>query len=313
VPARDLAVAPTPVGPRRPDRRALAAVAVMAVAIGLAIGLAQQPTSPSASPAATTRPTASLRPPATASAAVPASAGPGAFGTPPRLARDVLRDGVVAGQIDEQLVFVDGILRVAPARCQGQVQGSRECVDLEIPGLGLPVSAGSDAIPWRGDPPPGAWIVTVARAGGLVYLGSLVPGPRVPDAIDGLTRRLFFGELATPSRTLFEVEGWLVVHPPPTCFRPGIPATPCPPAVPFLAADEPAADGALRSSRGGPVDLAPGAVDVDPGDVVTPGRFLVMLPAACDATNAVETCDVEPRWRVVARFDPGRSFRVLAP
>jgi hypothetical protein len=285
----------------------------MVVAIGVAVGLAQQPASPSTSPAASTRPTALPRPPATASAAGPGSAGLGAVGTPLRLARGVLRDGVVAGQIDEQLVFVDGILRVTPARCQGAIRGSRGCVELEIPGLGLPVSPGRDAIPWRGDPPPGAWIVTVARAGGLVYLGSLVPDPRVPDAIDGLTRRLFFGELATPSRTLFEVEGWLVVHPPPTCFRPGIPATPCPPAVPFLASDEPAADGALRSSRGGPVDLAPGAVDVDPGDVVTPGRFLVMLPASCDATDPVATCDAEPRWRVVARFDPERSFRVLAP
>jgi hypothetical protein len=186
-------------------------------------------------------------------------------------------------------------------------------VDLEIPGLGLPVWAGRDALPWPGDPPPGAWIVTVARARGLVYLGSLVPGQNVPDAIDGLTRRLFARELATPSRTLFEVEGWLVLHPPATCFRPGIPATPCPPAGPFLASVAPAADGALRSSSGGPVDLASEAVDVDPGAVVTPGRFLVMLPAGCDAGDPVGTCDAEPRWRVVARFQPERSVRVLVP
>ena len=186
-------------------------------------------------------------------------------------------------------------------------------MDLEIPGLGLPVRAGGDAMPWRGDPPPGAWIVTVARAGGLVYLGSLVPEPSVPGAIDGLTRRLFVGELATPPRTLFEVDGWLVVNPPRTCYRPGVSATPCPPAVGFLASDEPDADGVLRSSRGGPVDLAPVVVDVDPEAVVTPGRFFVMLPVACDAIDPVGTCDTEPRWRVVARFDPEHSVRVLVP
>ncbi len=193
----------------------------------------------------------------------------------------------MAGLIDEQLVFVDGDLRITPVRCQSPAQGSVGCVELEIPGIGLPVWAGGDAIPWRGDPPPGAWIVTVARSRGLVYLGSLVPDPAVPNALDGLTRRLFAGELAEPPRTLFEVDGWLVVNPPSPCYRPGVSATPCPLPVPFLAAEEPDADGVLRSSRGGLVDLAPAVVDVDPSAVVTRGRYLVMLPAACDATDPV--------------------------
>ncbi len=184
---------------------------------------------------------------------------------------------------------------------------------VEIPGLGLPVVPGGDAIPWHGDPPPGAWIVTVARAGGLVYLGSLVPEPAAPDTIDGLTRRLFAGELSTPSRTLFEVSGWLVANPLQTCYRPGVAATPCPAPTPFLASDEPGRDGVLRSSRGGPVDLAPAVIGMDPADVVTSGRFLVMPPAACDPSNAAQTCDAEPRWLVTARFDPAQSFRVLVP
>jgi hypothetical protein len=285
----------------------------MVIVITVAVGLAQQPSPPSVSPVLPTGPIRSRAPFSTAPTRAPGTPVPGAFGTPPRLARDVLRDDVAGGLIDEQLVFVDGVLRVTPVRCQSPAQGSQGCVDLEIPGLGLSVWAGGDAIPWRGDPPPGAWIVTVARAGGLVYLGSLVPQPGNRDAIDGLTRRLFAGLLAAPARTLFEVDGWLVVSPSPTCFRPGVTATPCPPAVPFLASEGPDADGVLRSRLGGPVDLAPAAVEVDHDALVTPGRFLVMLPATCDPANAVGTCDADPRWRVVARFDPEHSVRVLVP
>lgn len=299
----------------------MAAIAVIAGVLVIAVGLAQEPGSPSpdasrlpaASPAGASPALSTGAPASVASAPAPTVVEPGVFGTPPRLARDELRDGVVDGVIDDRLVFVDGILLVTPVRCQSPAQGSRGCVDLEIPGIGLPVWAGSDAIPWRGDPPLGAWIVAVARAGGLVYLGSLVPDPSVPDAVDGLSRRLFAGELADPPRTLFEVDGWLVVNPPQPCFRPGVSATPCPPSVPFLAAEEPGPDGVLRSSRGGFVDLAPAVVDVDPSAVVTPGRFLVTLPAACDAADPVGTCDGEPRWRVVARFAPEHSVRVLAP
>jgi hypothetical protein len=188
-----------------------------------------------------------------------------------------------------------------------------DCVDLEIPGIGVAVRAGEPAIPWRGDPAPGAWLVTVARAGGLVYLGSLVPERDVPDSVGQLTRRLLAAELAEPPRTLFEVEGWLVVNPAHGCYRRDPGATPCPAPLPFLAVDEPFADGTLRSARGGTVSLASPVIGADPAAVVTRGTFLVALPARCDPADARETCHEDLRWLVVARYEPERSVRALIP
>ncbi len=313
---QDLEVPPTAVGPPRARRRAVMVLLAIAAAIAAAGVLAQLPADP-----ATPSP-----PPVRARVALPATPGPvvrpdpttsptSSSGSPralpPRLSRENLRDRVLAGGLDGRLVFVDGALRVTPVRCRSLAQARSRCVDLVIPGLGLPVWAGVPALPWRDDPPPGAWLVTVARAGGLVYLGSLLPELRVPSAIGTLTRRWLAREPVEPTGTLFQIDGWLVADPSRTCNRPGVVATPCPARPPFLAADEPRPDGALRSERGGPVALASPSVDVDATRPVVAGRFLVTA-AGCDPAGS-GSCDGEPRWLLVARYEPGRSIRVLVP
>jgi hypothetical protein len=323
-PGRDLAVPPTRVGSPRTSRSALAALLGVAGVILLASVLAQLPGAPvpegppvarvtSVPARAAARDRATPSPTAAPAASPNAALIPLARSLPPRLSREDLRDRVVDGSADGQLVFVDGVLEVTPVRCQSLAQSRSRCVDLSIPGIGLPVWAGASALPWRGDPPPGAWLVTVARAGGLVYLGSLLPEPDVPAAIGTLTRRLLAAELADPPGTLFQVDSWLVPAPSTTCYRPGVPATPCPTRAPFLAADRPQPDGTLRSERGAAVALASPPVDVDAGDRVVGGRFLVTLPPPCDPADAAATCDPSPRWLVVARYDPSRSIRVLVP
>ena len=323
-PGRDLAVPPTRVGSPRASRSALAVLLGIAGVILVAGVLAQLSGAPVPEGPSVARVTsvperdtdgdpAALPPTAVPAASPNAALVPLAHGLPPRLSRVDLRDRVLDGSADGQLVFVDGELEATPVRCQSLAQSRSRCVDLAIPGIGLPVWAGASALPWRGDPPPGAWLVTVARAGGLVYLGSLRPEADVPAAIGTLTRRLLAAELADPPGSLFQVDGWLVPEPPPACDRPGVPATPCPARAPFLAADRPPPDGTLRSERGASVDLASPPVDVDAGDRVVGGRFLVTLPPPCDPADAAATCDPSPRWLVVARYDPSRSIRVLVP
>ncbi|HYO44767.1 MAG TPA: hypothetical protein VES19_16330, partial [Candidatus Limnocylindrales bacterium] len=218
-------------------------------------------------------------------------------GTTPRMRRDALAAAVLDGSLDGRIVFIDGTLDVTPVRCQSLAQGSGGCVDLAIPGLGLPVWQGEDAVPWPGAPPPGSWLVTVARTGGLVYLGSLVPRQGDPPPISGVP----VGGTAEADGTLFEAAGFLVRHPFHTCFRPGVAATPCPSPPPFLAEDDPLAEGILTTDAGEEVDLASPLVDIEPDAIVIPGTFLVQRARA------------GTRWLVVARYVPSRAARVLVP
>jgi hypothetical protein len=322
-PRRDLAVPPALLRDSRGGRRAgIAALVGIVALLAVALGVAQlapparegpEAGAPSTAPASGGPVPASGGPASTTAGRTPSPA-PGQIlaGTPPRLSREALAAAVRDSSLDGRLVFVDAAMRVTPVACPG-TRDAGGCVDLEIPGIGVPVRAGDQAIPWRGDPAPGAWLVTVARAGGLVYLGSLVPQREVPGSVGILTHRLLAAELAAPPRTLFEVEGWLVVNPVHSCYRRDPDATPCPTAAPFLAADEPLADGILRSSRGGTVGLAAPVIGMEPGEVVTRGTFLVALPERCDPADARETCDDDLHWLVVARYEPARSVRALVP
>jgi hypothetical protein len=102
--------------------------------------------------------------------------------------------------------------------------------------------------------------------------------------------------------SLFEVDGFLVTNPARICGIAGPGATPCPAPPPFLAEDEPRADGLRVSDAGEEVVLTGPVPGVDPGAVITPGPFLV-APAGPGGGP----------WRIVARYEPARSVRVLAP
>ena len=109
-----------------------------------------------------------------------------------------------------------------------------------------------------------------------------------------------------PGPSLYDASGWLVVNP--VCVTAGGPAasaaaTTCPDQPPFLAEDEPLDGGILRSDAGEVVVLSPSLWGVNTAtDTVTEGPFLV-----------AERPGEEPRWEVVARYDPSRSVRVVIP
>ena len=110
------------------------------------------------------------------------------------------------------------------------------------------------------------------RDGGLVYLGSLVPLEDGPHTIDAIVEG--FGPRGRDwiDGTLFAVDGYLVVNPVHGCRGRSTGATPCPAPPPFLAYDEPLADGILVSEAGAVVELSASMPEVDPDAVVTAGH-----------------------------------------
>ena len=78
--------------------------------------------------------------------------------TPPRLSREDLEAAVLDGSLDGRLVFVEGVMRATRVPCEGRAQASRDCVDLEIPGIGVPVR------PARRRPGPAWRVDTRGRA-----------------------------------------------------------------------------------------------------------------------------------------------------
>ena len=305
-PFRDLDVPPAPVrDPQGGGRAGLVALVGITAAIVAAIGIAQLvPPAPALPRVSFALPTSG--PTAAALLSSGPSPAPDPSGlladSPPRLSREDLKAAVREGSLDGRLVFVDGVMRATRVPCEGEGQASPGCVDLEIPGIGVPVRPGEISTPWPGEPPLDAWLVTVAQGGGLVYLGSLVPaedgirtiegiiagfGPRGRDWLDG---------------TLFEADGYLVVNPAHPCRRADAGATPCPAPSPFLSYSATDADGILVTNDGAVVELSASMPEIDPDAVVTMGRFLLAPPAADGAP-----------WRVVARYEPSRAVRALVP
>jgi hypothetical protein len=300
---------------RVPERGRRAPYAVLALGVATicgAVAIAQLGPATVPEPIAFDLPT---RPPATlaATASPAATQGPVPDAVPPRLSRTDLGERVRDGSLDGRLVFVDGVLQATEVACEPPWDGGGgPCQELSVPGLGLEVRPEPVAMPWRGLPPPGAWIVTVARNGRLGYLGSLVPERVMAGDAEELVVRLIQGDVA-PRGSLFQVDGWLIVTPNATCRRPDASrTTPCPLVPPFLAADPPSAFGIRSSNRGAAVDLAASVVDVDPDEVMTPGVFLLAPPEACDLGEASDAC-LDLDWTLVARYEPARSVRVLVP
>ncbi len=254
----------------------MAVLALVAAAIVAAVGIARVVPAMPAIPQRTA--TAVSAAPGSQVAVVPtidASPVPDASsiiaGTPPRLSREDFVAAIRDGSLDGRLVFVDGVMRATAAPCPSLAGRARGCVDLEIPGIGVPVWQGGTATPWPGNPPPGSWIVAVARTDGLVYLGSLRPSQAGPLPITELAS----GALPGHRGTLFEARGFLVANPADACDTRGAAATPCPASSAFLANDQPQPTGVLASDAGEVVATAPSIPEVDPTAVVTGGTFLV--------------------------------------
>jgi hypothetical protein len=298
---------------RLPLRRGapLAVLGLVIAAIVGAVALAQGMPSVVQPPISILVPTPLLAPVATPPAGPVQTPGQPPDAVPPRLKVADLTAAVGNGSLDGRLVFIDGTLTVDKVPCEPPGGGrGRPCVELAVPGLGIEVRPEPVAMPWRGIPPAGAWIVTVARDGRLGYLGSLLPSRVTANDATELVARLLNGDL--PSRgSLFQLDGFLVANSSEPCERPDpSPTTPCP--APFLAAEEPSEEGVPRSNRGADVELPASVVDIDPGDIVTPGTFLLTPPEACDLAEATEAC-ADQNWTVVARYEPARSVRVLVP
>ena len=312
---RDLEVPPAPVRDPRGGRPAgLLALAGIVTVIVAAIGVAQlvppAPAPPRLSFAVPTiGPTAGVGERSTAPATLASDPSTILADSPPRLSREDLSNAVRDGSLDGRLVFVEGVMRATRVPCEGEPETSLGCVDLEIPGIGVPIRPGEISTPWPGEPPPDAWLVTVARDGGLVYLGSLVPSEDGVRTVDGIVEDFGPRGRDWTDGTLFEVDGYLVTEPVRGCVAEGPDATLCPAPPPFLVYDDPLADGifvldagAVVLSAGAVVDLSASMPEIDPDAVVTAGTFLVAPPD-----------DDEGPWRVVARYEPSRAVRVLVP
>ena len=301
---------------RLPLRHRHAPLAVLGLGIGAIVGalaLAQWMPAVVQPPISMTVPTPLLAPDPTGRASSTPTIGPPPDAVPPRLTAKDLTAAVTDGSLDGRLVFIDGTLTADEVPCEPPLDDrGGPCVELSVPGLGLEVRPEPVAMPWRGTPPPGAWIVAVGRNGTLGYLGSLVPTRERAVDVHELGARLLNGDLPAKG-SLFQLDGYLVLNATRRCGRADPAGTsPCPPAPPFLAAEPPSGDGVPRSNRGADVGLAASVVDIDTGDLVTQGTFLVAPPAACDLAEATEAC-LDHDWTVVARYDPPRSVRVLVP
>lgn len=209
---------------------------------------------------------------------------------PRRLDRTALTDGVRDGSLDGWLVYADADLvdpcAGAAASCTGNPS---------IAGLALPVDGAREEMD-AGGPPDAAILVLRVDGGHLAYLGSLIVHLDGSPSLATLSDELAAG--LNPASTLFDARGWLVLRPP--CIAPAPEAT-CAPVPAFLADDEPEPDGIVRSDRGEDVAIAPDPWGFTPNDTVRGGPFLVRLTGG------------DPRWQVVARYDPSRSVRVVIP
>jgi hypothetical protein len=298
-PGRSLDVAPTRLRGSGGGRgRGVAALAVIAVAIAGGIGLAQVTTNAN-------RPIAIVAPSTPAALATPtpgpvetASTAPDQVAailekTSVRLRPGDLATEVRDGALDNRLVFVDGELSVTPVGCRSLATVRVGCVDLAIHGLGVPVHAAEPWMVWTPAPPLGAWLVTVVRGGGLVYLGSLVPDRQVPSSVPELERQLAEPGGTRPQGSLFQANGTLVTNIPSPCNDL------CPPPPPYLADERGWGNPALPET-GTPVRVAREAPEIPADTERFEGTFLLAR-------------DGEAGWQVVARYVPSHAVRVQAP
>ena len=302
LPGRSLDVAPTRLRGSGGGRgRGLTVLAAVAVVIAGAVGLAQVTNRTDRSialvqPSAATTSRPDVTAPVDVAVASP-TLGPVAAildRTSTRLRPSDLAARVRDGSLEGQLVFVDGELSVRPVGCRSLATVRTACVDLAIPGLGLPVHAAQPSMVWSPAPPLGAWLVTVARAGALVYLGSLVPDRDVPTSIPALERRLAGSPGKQPEGTLFQANGTLVTNIPSPCNNL------CPPPPPYLA------DGRSWSNPALP----------ETGTVVSVVRNAPEIPADTerfDGTFLLSRTGDGTEWQVVARYVPAHSIRVQVP
>jgi hypothetical protein len=298
-PGKTLDVAPTPLRGSGGGRgRGVVALAAVALVIAAAVGLAQLPTPAQpkvARPAAPSAAVAVATPIPTPIPTIGPSTGPAEAQTiPARVRPSDLATALHEGTLDGRLVFVDGSMVSTPTGCRNLADIRTGCISLKVPGLGVAIWAGTTVRPWPGDPPAGAWLVTVVRPGGLAYLGSLLPDHERVAGITALEAKLTAKETNAAAGALFEVDGSLVPLPRQSCPEG------CPGALPFLV-DKLATVGELLSSSGTTVVVDPGTPEVDRNAVVVQGTFLVGRTQTGDG------------WRIVARYLPDQSVRVLAP
>ncbi len=240
-------------------------------------------------------------------------------------AAEQLRAALEDGSMDGRLIAVTGWLQPSGALCPADVP--QPCTLFVILGLGIGVT-------WDGhvsttsrlygevvQPPSttASTLVVTPRNGHLALLGRLIGNLERPASIQELTDGDLLWQRSDPL-ALTAVAGWLVVAGIHSCPFLGPDATPCPGPDPLLTDVEPSPDGRMTNyDRQQPVRVWPGAVGIDPAQVVTPGPFLyrIAVGSTCDGLDRSEgwTCAGGPTsaWEVMARYDASTVFRVLVP
>lgn len=238
---------------------------------------------------------------------------------------DQFRAALEDGSMDGRLVAVTGWLQPSGALCPADVP--QPCTLFVILGLGIGVTwDGPVSITGRLDgelvQPPSTTagtLVVTPRSGHLALLGRMIGDLEHPASIQELTDGGLLWQRMNPL-ALKAVAGWLVAGGVQSCRAPAPDATPCPDLDPLLTDVEPSPDGRMTNhDRQQPVRVWPGAVGIDPAQVVTPGPFLyrIAVGSTCDGLDRSLgwTCAGGPTsvWEVMARYDAGSVTRVVVP
>jgi len=225
------------------------------------------------------------------------------------------------GSLDGRMVLITGALKMVAWPCPSGVP--EPCTRFYIPGLdGVAVTWDGPLGVWNdarasGAPSPApvaGTLVVTPRNGSLRLLGRLIGNLEQPASIQELTDGRLLSARMDPF-ALAAVAGWLVVGGTQSCRAPAPDATQCPGPGPLLTDVEPSPDGRMTNyDRQQSVRVWPGAVGIDPAQVVTPGPFLfrTVVNPPCAGPDCTDTSRAWS-WEIMGRYDTGSVYRVAVP
>ncbi len=223
---------------------------------------------------------------------------------------DAFRLAIQTGELDRRLVLLPGTLVETLLPCPS---GTTEpCSRLGIQDLdGVPLTwdgAAADGPPSGGQD---STLAVVPGGGSLRLLGRLAGDPDHAPSYQELISR--YGAFRGDPYWVDVVSGWLVVGGIHSCPALGPDATPCPGPGPLLTDRQPMPDGMMTSGLQVPVVVSANAPGMVPGQVVTPGPFLIGSVTCGDVSPPSVASCANAAVEIVARYDPATVIRVVHP